>query len=250
MKAIIFKIGSENFSLNIGYLKEIKPFAELKNTYVPNSPAWLTGLVNLRGSLVPVIDLGIAFNIKDKADREHNVIILSISNRIIGILVDVIGTIMDINDEELEKPPSTISQENIKYISGVKRLENGLLVHLVPESLIDLRDRQRSSVEKRMFTRKETDISGHYCLSADNEGNAAWLPCRVLDVSLGGMKIMMESHLNIGTSVIISIQEGKELEGMIVWSKSIQEQEGFYTGVKFTDPPDVVNEKIRKIMEI
>lgn len=147
IKAIIFSIGVEHFSLEIGYLKEIKPFSELKNTYVPNSPAWLTGLVNLRGSLVPVLDLGIAFNIKDKADRDHNVIILSIRNRIIGILVDAIGTIMDINDEELEKPPSTISTENIKYISGVKRLENGLLVHLVPESLIDLRNKPRSDME-------------------------------------------------------------------------------------------------------
>ena len=113
MKAITFKLGTEDFSIDISYLKEIKPFKELKNTYVPNSPAMLKGLVNLRGSLVPVLDLGVIFNIKNK---ETYVIILSLKNRIIGIFADSIGRIVEIKDNELEKVPSTISKEEAKYI--------------------------------------------------------------------------------------------------------------------------------------
>ncbi|MBI5665267.1 MAG: chemotaxis protein CheW [Nitrospirae bacterium] len=231
-------------------MKEIKPFSELKNTYVPNSPEWLTGLVNLRGSLVPVIDLGIAFNIKDRTGKEHNVIILSIKNRIIGILVDAIGTIMDIDEKELEKPPSTLSKEDTKYISWVKRIENGLLVHLIPENLTDFGKRPRSYIEKRRFTRKETDISAYYCALGDCDPDAQWQPCRVLDISLGGMKIMMNEHLKMGTGVTVNIQDGKELDGLIVWARSLKDQAGIYTGVKFKESPDVINEKLHKIMEI
>lgn len=210
----------------------------------------MTGLVNLRGSLVPVIDLGIAFDIKDRVGKEHNVIILSIKNRIIGILVNAIGTIMDINEEELEKPPSTLSKENMKYIAGVKRLENGLLIHLIPENLTGFREGPRSDIEKRRFTRKETDISAYYCALGDCDPDAQWQPCRVLDVSIGGMKMMMNERLNMGTGVTVNIQEGKELEGIIVWARSLTDQAGFYTGVKFKESPDVINEKLHKIMEI
>ncbi|MBI4681518.1 MAG: chemotaxis protein CheW [Nitrospirae bacterium] len=222
----------------------------MKNTYVPNSPAWLTGLVNLRGSLVPVIDLGIAFDVKDRIAKEHNVIILSIKNRIIGILVDAIGSIMDINDKELEKPPSTLSKENTKYIAGVKRLENGLLIHLIPENLTGFGIRPRTDVEKRRFTRKETDISAYYCTVGDRDPDAEWQPCRLLDISLGGMKMMMNEHLKMGTGMTVNIQDGKELDGMVVWSRSLDDQAGFYTGVKFNESPDVINEKLHKIMEI
>lgn len=137
MKAITFKLGTEDFSIDISYLKEIKPFEELKNTYVPNSPEMLKGLVNLRGSLVPVLDLGVIFNIKNK---KTNVIILSLKNRIIGICVDSIGRIVEIKDSELEKAPSTIPKEEAKYISGVIRHKDKLLIHIEPESLLKIKE--------------------------------------------------------------------------------------------------------------
>lgn len=137
MKAITFKLGTEDFSVDISYLKEIRHFKELKNTYVPNSPEMLKGLVNLRGSLVPVLDLGVIFNIKNK---KTNVIILSLKNRIIGICVDSIGRIVEIKDSELEKAPSTIPKEEAKYISGVKRHKDKLLIHIEPESLLRIKE--------------------------------------------------------------------------------------------------------------
>ncbi len=136
MKALTFKLGLEHFSIDIRFLKEIKPFNDLKNTYVPNAPAQLRGLVNLRGSLVPVLDLGVTLNINGAEDKNLNVIILSIKSRTIGVLVGPIGNILDIQDGELESPPSSTAGIESKYISGVKRFEDRLLVHLEPEHLI------------------------------------------------------------------------------------------------------------------
>ncbi len=136
MKALTFKLGLEHFSIDIRFLKEIKPFNDLKNTYVPNAPAQLRGLVNLRGSLVPVIDLGAKLNINGTEDKDLNAIILSIKDRTIGILVGPIGNILDIQDSELEKPPSSTTGAESKYIYGVKRFKDRLLVHLSPEYLL------------------------------------------------------------------------------------------------------------------
>ncbi len=136
MKAISFNVKHELFSIDIKCLREIKPFNELKNTYVPNAPAQLRGIVNLRGSLVPVLDLGITLNINGAEDENLNVIILSIKGRTIGVLVGPIGNILDIQDGELESPPSSTAGIESKYISGVKRFKDRLLVHLEPEILL------------------------------------------------------------------------------------------------------------------
>ncbi len=136
MKAISFNVKHELFSIDIKCLREIKPFNELKNTYVPNAPARLRGIVNLRGSLVPVLDLGITLNINGAEDKDLNVIILSIKGRTIGVLVGPIGNILDIQDGELESPPSSTAGIESKYISGVKRFKDRLLVHLEPEILL------------------------------------------------------------------------------------------------------------------
>ncbi len=138
MKALTFNIKQEFFSIDIKCLKEIKPFNDLKNTYVPNAPTELRGLVNLRGSLVPVLDLGVTLNINGAEDKDLNVIILSITGRIIGVLVGPIGNILDIQEGELESPPSSTVGVESKYVSGVKRFEDKLLVHLEPEQLINV----------------------------------------------------------------------------------------------------------------
>ncbi len=138
MKALTFNIKQEFFSIDIKCLKEIKPFNDLKNTYVPNAPTQLRGLVNLRGSLVPVLDLGVTLDINGAEDKELNVIILSIAGRTIGVLVGPIGNILEIQEGELESPPSSTKGVDSKYVSGVKRFEDKLLVHLEPERLINI----------------------------------------------------------------------------------------------------------------
>ena len=135
MKVITFKLGQEHFGIDISYLEEIKSFKDLKNTYVPNSPAMLEGLVNLRGNLVPVLNLGVIFNIKNEG---ANVIILSLKGRTIGVFTGSIGKIVDINNSELERPPSTTSKEEVKYISGIKRLDDKIVVILEPENLLEI----------------------------------------------------------------------------------------------------------------
>ncbi|RJQ19411.1 MAG: hypothetical protein C4560_06315 [Nitrospiraceae bacterium] len=247
MKALTFRIGAEHFSMNISCLKEIKPFSELKNTWVPDSPSWLKGLVNLRGNLVPVIDLAVAFKIRDRADQGYNVIILSIKNRIMGILVDSIGTIMDINDDELEKPPSTISKTEAKYIVGVKRLENRLLVHIDPEGVINIEGISGQLHEKRKHTRKAADMLALFSVFSDGVESGR-KPCRILDISLGGCKLQVEDRINMGTEIKV-LKDDIHLEGMVVCTISGQDKSGNHACVKFKEPPEVIEGKIINLIK-
>ncbi len=191
MKAITFKLGPEHFSIDIKFLKEIKPFSDLKNTYVPNAPAQLRGLVNLRGSLVPVLDLSVTLNINSTKNKDHNVIILFMSGRTIGLLVGPIENILDIHEGELEKPPSSAVGSESRHISGVKRFKDRLLVHLEPEHLLKVK-KDEEDVDKRKHHRHQTDISISYAIEIDGE-DLEYQPCRVLDISKADLSF---SHRN------------------------------------------------------
>ncbi len=233
--------------MDISHLKEIKPFSELKNTYVPNSPAWLKGLVNLRGNLVPVIDLAVAFRIRDRAEQGYNVIILSIKSRITGMLVDSIGTIMDINNDELEKPPSTISKAEAKYIVGVKRLEDKLLVHIDPEGVIDIEGQSQQYHEKRKYTRRTPNVLAIFSAAGNGMG-PEWKPCRILDVSLGGCKLQVEDHINMGTEIKV-VRDDIQLEGMVICTINAQDKSGKHACVKFKEPPELIEGKIINLIK-
>ncbi len=233
MKAITFKLGSEHFSIDINLLKEIKPFSELKNTYVPNAPAQLRGLVNLRGSLVPVIDLGVALNINSSEDKDHNVIILFINSRTIGLLVGPIENILDINEGELEKPPSSASGTESRHISGVKRFKDRLLVHLEPEHLLKV-NRKEEGIEKRKHHRQHSDLSITYAIEADGE-DPEFQPCRVLDISRSGLKLSAQEQLRMGQEINIKFDEENVFRGMVVWSKKINEENSYNTGIKLRE---------------
>lgn len=243
-KAITFKIGTERFSMDLFHIKEIKPFSELKNTQVPNSKAWLKGLINLRGSLVPVIDLGIIFNIKDRADQERNVIILSIKGRIIGILVDSIGTIMDIKHDELKGPPATLAKEDTRFISGVKRLDNALILHITPETLLSMNE-NGSNHERRKHTRKTINLLASYAVTYNED--LQWQPCIVVDISAGGAKLQANEHLNIGTTLKIMIKDDIQFEGMVINSQKSKDRSGEYVGIKFNEHHDEIDSMINKL---
>ena len=244
MKAITFKLGTEDFSIDISYLKEIKPFKELKNTYVPNSHAMLKGLVNLRGSLVPVLDLGKTFNIENKG---INVIILSLEGRLIGILVGPIGKIIEIKDGELGKVPSTIPKEEAKYISGIKRLEDKLLVHLKPESFLRIREEQKGP-ERRRHVRKDTDVAAKYAITV-GMADLVFQPCRILDISAGGLRMFAHEKLDMGLDIKVKFNDGNVFDSVVMWSKPTKTIDGYdcCSGIKFKDPPGIVEGNIKHL---
>ena len=133
MQLVGFEIGKEQFGVNILAVQEIIRSAPVTN--VPNSPMFVEGVINLRGDIVPVIDLRKRLNLlKDDMEMDHSknwVLILNIGDRVIGFIVDSVTEVLKIEEESIEPPPDIIiaGLEN-QYIQGVCNINDGLLIIL------------------------------------------------------------------------------------------------------------------------
>jgi len=117
---IIFRLGEKKFGVNITQTREILSAKEL--TYVPDSPDYVKGIINLRGAVVPVVDLHLRLSI-DENDRERNekIIIIEMDNIAAGMLVDDVDEIKGLNKEEIASLPDLARKVDSDYIEGVGR---------------------------------------------------------------------------------------------------------------------------------
>ena len=142
MQLVGFEIGKEQFGVNILAVQEIIRSAPVTN--VPNSPMFVEGVINLRGDIVPVIDLRKRLNLYQGDDEETStsktstsneiknwVLILNIGERVIGFIVDSVTEVLKIEEDSIEPPPDIIiaGLEN-QYIQGVCNINDALLIIL------------------------------------------------------------------------------------------------------------------------
>ncbi len=131
MQLVGFKIGTELFGVSILMVQEIIRSAPI--TTVPNSPDFIEGIINLRGNIVPVIDLRKRLNIfNKKADYEKSwILILNVADRVTGFIVDFVTKVMKIDENTVEPPPDiVVAGLESQYIRGVCKLDKGLLILL------------------------------------------------------------------------------------------------------------------------
>jgi purine-binding chemotaxis protein CheW len=130
-KMISFTLAGKDYGINILRVKEIRKAGNF--TFVPNTPAFVLGVDNLRGDIIPIIDLRIMFNLPapKKAENElENIIILRLDELIIGIVVDTIEKVVGINSSTIQPPHPIFGDINIKYISGVVENQGKLYILL------------------------------------------------------------------------------------------------------------------------
>lgn len=126
-----FKIGKEIFGVDILMVQEIIRSAPI--THVPNSPEFVEGVINLRGSIIPVIDLRKRLNLHT-ANYEIEkdwILILDISGRVTGFIVDLVTEVLKIQEDSIEPPPDIlVAGLHSQYIRGVCEIEKELLIIL------------------------------------------------------------------------------------------------------------------------
>jgi len=134
-----FKTGGEFFAVPIGTVKEIVKVPEI--TSVPDTPDFLNGIMNLRGRLVPVIDLskrlGMAYEGKKKSRR---VLVLELDGSLVGLMVDSASEILKVREDLIEPPPGLISAVGAEYVTGVCKLKDKLVVLLDISRLLSAED--------------------------------------------------------------------------------------------------------------
>ncbi|MDR0375700.1 MAG: chemotaxis protein CheW [Treponema sp.] len=129
-KIITFSLGGKDYGVDIMNVKEIAKAD--KFTYVPNAASFVKGVYNLRGDIIPIIDLRSFFHLpqEKKADGLENMLILRIEDRVYGTVVDKIDRVIGINSSSVQPPHPIFGDINIKYISGVVEKSGNLYVIL------------------------------------------------------------------------------------------------------------------------
>jgi len=130
---LTFMVGGKTYGLEILDIKEIIEYGEV--TDVPMTPAFILGVINLRGAVVPVIDLGERFSgTPVEVTKRTSIIILEIKNddlKIeIGITVDFVNEVLDVHPSEIEPAPKLGGQIQTNFISGMAKLNDKLLILL------------------------------------------------------------------------------------------------------------------------
>jgi len=131
MQLVGFNIGTELFGVSILMVQEIIRSAPI--TTVPNSPEFIEGIINLRGNIVPVIDLRKRLNIyREDMDYEKSwILILNINDRVTGFIVDFVTKVLKIDENTVEPPPDiVVAGLESQYIRGVCKLDKNLLILL------------------------------------------------------------------------------------------------------------------------
>jgi purine-binding chemotaxis protein CheW len=133
---VVFQIGTEEYGVNIIQVKEIVKPGRITN--VPNTSDYVLGVINLRGQIIPVINLRKRFEIEvgksSKAIRR--IITVEIDDKLLGLLVDGVNEVVWLSDEEIEPAPEVAGGIKQEFLKGIGRIDNRLLVIIDLEKLL------------------------------------------------------------------------------------------------------------------
>lgn len=137
IQLVVFKLGREEYGVSILQVQEIKRITEI--TRVPHSPDYIKGVMNLRGSVLPVIDLKKRLNLppQDYTD-DTRIIIIKVEDVTVGMIVDAVSEVTTIDQSSIEPPQAVVGGIAADYLSGVGKLENRLLILLNADAIIGI----------------------------------------------------------------------------------------------------------------
>ncbi len=129
LQLVSFNINDEEFGLDILKVQEINRMVEI--TRVPNTPDFVVGVINLRGKVIPIIDLRARLGMPEKAyNKDTRIIVVELEGKVIGFVVDKVNEVLRINKNITEPPPPMAGGINSDFITAVGKLENRLLILL------------------------------------------------------------------------------------------------------------------------
>lgn len=131
-----FRLADVDYAFEIRRIQEIILLRPI--TRVPQLPAWIDGLINLRGSVIPVVNLRRRFALPERPnDDETRIIVLNVGSKTVGVVVDGVSRVMKIQPDQIQAPPVTIDAIERAALQGVARLEDRLIVILDVDKLLN-----------------------------------------------------------------------------------------------------------------
>jgi purine-binding chemotaxis protein CheW len=135
LQLVSFNIGEEEFGVDILKVQEINRMLDV--TRVPNAPEYVDGVINLRGKVIPIIDLRRRFGMERKEhDKNTRIVVVELSGKVVGFVVDAVSEVLRIPKSVTEPPPPIVAGVEAEYITAVGKLEDRLLILLELEKVL------------------------------------------------------------------------------------------------------------------
>ena len=132
---LIFTLGDEEYGIDILKVQEIRGYDQV--TRIANTPAFIKGVTNLRGVIVPIIDLRVKFAQKNVIYNENTVVIvLNFENRVVGIVVDGVSDVLSLSQEQIRPAPEFAVTLSTEYLTGLGSLGDRMLILVDIEKLL------------------------------------------------------------------------------------------------------------------
>jgi purine-binding chemotaxis protein CheW len=135
VQLVTFVLGNEEYAVNILKVQEINRMTDI--TIVPNAPPFVEGVINLRGKVIPVINLRKKFNIEDKEDNsDSRIIIVDLIGATMGIIVDAVSEVLRVPSSALESTPPMSADIDTEFINGITKLQDRLIILLDIDKIV------------------------------------------------------------------------------------------------------------------
>ena len=135
LQLVAFKLGREEYGISILQVQEIKRMTDI--TRVPHTPDYLKGVMNLRGSVLPVFDLKKRLDLPDNAySDDARIVIVKVDEVTLGVIVDAVSEVLTIGQENIEPPQVVAGGVIANYLSGIGKINSRLLILLDINSII------------------------------------------------------------------------------------------------------------------
>jgi purine-binding chemotaxis protein CheW len=140
MQLVSFRLAQEEYGIEITRVREIILMGEI--TRVPQTPSYVKGLINLRSTVIPVIDLRIRFGLAEaEVTDESRIMVVNVAGKTIGIVVDAVSEVLRVSSEQIAPPPPTVVSLGTEYLTGLVKLEKQLLLLLDIDKLLGAEER-------------------------------------------------------------------------------------------------------------
>ncbi len=141
LQLVTFRLEGEEFGVDILKVQEINKMIDI--TRIPNAPPFVEGVINLRGKIIPIVDLRKRLGFDGRAyDKSTRIIVVELEGMILGFIVDSVSEVLRISESTVEPPPALVAGIESEYIEGVGKLDDRLLILLELKKVFTSTDRR------------------------------------------------------------------------------------------------------------
>ena len=142
---VVFELAKEHYGMNIAAVESIIKMQAI--TVVPHAPAFIEGITNLRGKVLPVLDLRKRFGLDQQAaDKDSRIVVVGIGGTEVGMVVDGVSEVLTVADEDIEPPPPMVTTVDSAFITGIAKLGGRLVILLDLGQVLSLEEKSNLSI--------------------------------------------------------------------------------------------------------